>query len=141
MCHPGVVDGGLDPGCADRRGGAPLARDALLLHMHPVLSVQHQASHEGACRVQVTGEDHCGNEEVVALLGLVDEDVAAHAWRAEDGHSGSPSVSSHIFVDESKERGYLLVAAVILSGDLSDTVQDSAKPGSPTVRMAAGLTS
>src|SRR5664280_1769987 len=62
-------------------------------------------------------------------------------WRAEDGHSGSPSVSSHIFVDESKERGYLLVAAVILSGDLSDTVQDSAKPGSPTVRMAAGLTS
>lgn len=50
-------------------------------------------------------------------------------------------MSSHIFVDESKERGYLLVAAVILSGDLSDTVQDSAKPGSPTVRMAAGLTS
>ena len=46
-------------------------------------------------------------------------------------------MSSHIFVDESKERDYLLVAAVILSGDLSDTVQDSAKPGSPTVRMAA----
>ena len=42
-------------------------------------------------------------------------------WRAEDGHSGPPSVSSHIFVDESKERDYLLVAAVILSDDLDAT--------------------
>lgn len=30
-------------------------------------------------------------------------------------------MSSHIFVDESKERDYLLVAAVILSGDLDAT--------------------
>jgi hypothetical protein len=51
----------------------------------------------------------------------------AAPWRAE-GHPDSSSVNSHIFVDETKRRGYLLVTGVVVPSDL-DCVRRMLLPG------------
>ncbi len=74
----GVVDGHLDVGGDDRRGDRVFAAIALVLHRQPSLTGQDQVTDDLAEGIEVVGDHDAGDQEVPALLGLIDEDMAAH---------------------------------------------------------------
>lgn len=75
------VDRGLKAESLEFGENEPSSTITLAFHVDSALSGQDERAHAASCGGQVTRNDDTGHEEVVAVLGLVDEDVAAQ-WSA-----------------------------------------------------------
>jgi hypothetical protein len=76
-----VVNGRVHVQLGDRRQQGSAPPHTFLRHMDAALSGQHQGPQRPTGGIKVTHCEHGGDEQIVPLLGFVDEHVPGHVGR------------------------------------------------------------
>ena len=74
-----------------------------IFHVQPSLAGQDQAAPQFTHRIQVGRDDGAGDEQVAAVLALIDKDVTADARRARSGFGSPARWTARYTVDRATE--------------------------------------